>query len=114
MADEKIESPITPASDSDSGKLAIRETSDEKTTTAIDVTETNVNGTLVAGHLDHSNPFADPAVAEHYREVYETSKYESRSAFDPTLEWTKEEERKLVRKLDWHVCLWAVCTSGLL
>jgi hypothetical protein len=114
MADEKIKSPIRPASDSDSGKFATREVSDEKTTTAIDVTDPNVNGTLVADHLDHSNPFADPAVAEHYRELYEKSKYESRGVFNPTLEWTKEEERKLVRKLDWHVCVWAVCTSGIL
>lgn len=109
MAKEKIQSPITPASDSDS----TREESDNKTTTVVDVTENNVRGTLAAGHLDHSNPFADPAVAEHYRDLYEKSQYESRAAFDPTLEWTKEEERKLVRKLDWHVCLWAVCILAL-
>ncbi|KAL9618897.1 MAG: hypothetical protein Q9160_006422 [Pyrenula sp. 1 TL-2023] len=54
-----------------------------------------------------SNPFADPKVAEHYRNIYEEAKYECRHAFDPELEWEPAEEKKLVRKLDWHVCLWA-------
>lgn len=53
------------------------------------------------------NPFADPAVAEHYRAVYEKAQYECRHAFDPELEWSKKEERGLVRRLDWHVCTWA-------
>ena len=53
------------------------------------------------------NPFTDPAVAEHYRQVYEKAKYECRHVFDPDLEWTPKEERKLVWKIDWHVCLWA-------
>lgn len=54
------------------------------------------------------NPFLDPDVAEHWAIVYEKSQYECRSAFDPAFTWTEEEERKLVRRLDWHVCLWAV------
>lgn len=54
-----------------------------------------------------ANPFADPAVAEHYRAVYEKAQYECRHAFDPELEWSKKEERGLVRRLDWHVCTWA-------
>lgn len=54
-----------------------------------------------------ANPFADPAVAEHYRAVYEKAQYECRHAFDPELEWSKREERGLVRRLDWHVCTWA-------
>lgn len=49
------------------------------------------------------NPFKDPVAAEYYRELYEKSQYECRSAFDPDFEWTKEEEQKLVRKLDWRV-----------
>lgn len=59
------------------------------------------DGTLAA------NPFADPAVAEHYRAVYEKAQYECRHAFDPELEWSRKEERGLVRRLDWHVCTWA-------
>ncbi|AET41297.1 uncharacterized protein Ecym_7480 [Eremothecium cymbalariae DBVPG len=59
-----------------------------------------------------SNPFADPYVAEHYRKVYEDSKYECREAFEPDLKWSKEEEKKLVRKLDWRVALTACVLFG--
>lgn len=54
------------------------------------------------------NPFADPDVAERYALIYEKAQYECRHIFDPTLTWTAEEEKALVRKLDWRVCLWAV------
>lgn len=54
-----------------------------------------------------TNPFKDHKTAEFYRRVYEESQYECREAFDPDLEWTREEEKKIVRRLDWHVCLWA-------
>ncbi|KAK1762503.1 MFS permease [Phialemonium atrogriseum] len=53
------------------------------------------------------NPFKDPAVAEHWRKVYDAAKYECRFVFDPEIEWSEEEEKKLVRKLDMRVCLWA-------
>jgi hypothetical protein len=54
------------------------------------------------------NPFLDPDVATHWTTVYEKSQYECRHVFDPTFNWTKEEEKKLIRRLDWHVCFWAV------
>lgn len=57
------------------------------------------------------NPFLDPDVASHWAIVYEKSQYECRHVFDPAMNWSKEEEKKLVRKLDWHVCFWAVSTS---
>lgn len=57
--------------------------------------------------LDEKNPFSDPKVAEFYREVYESSQYECRSAFDPELEWTPAEEKRIVRKLDYRVCAFA-------
>jgi hypothetical protein len=57
--------------------------------------------------LDEKNPFSDPKVAEFYREVYESSQYECRGAFDPDLEWTPAEEKRIVRKLDWRVCAFA-------
>lgn len=56
---------------------------------------------------DSKNPFLDPEVAAYWRSVYENANYECRHAFDPTFTWSEEEERKLVRKLDWRVCLWA-------
>ncbi|AEY97432.1 FAER444Wp [Eremothecium gossypii FDAG1] len=58
------------------------------------------------------NPFEDPNVAEYYRKVYEDAKYECRHAFDPKLTWTKEEERRIVRKLDIHVALVACILLG--
>lgn len=54
------------------------------------------------------NIFSDPKVLAHYTTIYEKANYECRHVLDPNLEWSREEERKLVRKLDWHVCLWAV------
>ncbi|EED17183.1 pantothenate transporter, putative [Talaromyces stipitatus ATCC 10500] len=55
------------------------------------------------------NIFSNPKILEYYTELYEKANYECRHLLDPSLEWTRKEERKLVRKLDWHVCLWA-CT----
>lgn len=54
---------------------------------------------------DSDNPFSDSKVAAYYRDVYENSKYECRGAFDPLFEWEPEEEKKLLRKLDYRVAL---------
>ena len=62
------------------------------------------------GHYFGKNPFSDPATAAHWRDVYEKSRYECRHVFDPEMTWTEEEEKRLVRKIDWRVCLWAVST----
>lgn len=51
------------------------------------------------------NPFKDPVIAEYYRNLYESTKYECRVAFDPEFEWTKAEEKKIIRKLDYRVAL---------
>ncbi|KAK3898171.1 allantoate permease, partial [Staphylotrichum tortipilum] len=66
-----------------------------------------LSGSEEEGYDTEKNPFADPVVAEHWRQVYEKSQYESRHVFDPNLTWTEEEEKKIVRKLDWRICLWA-------
>jgi hypothetical protein len=58
---------------------------------------------------DANNPFLDQEVAEYWRTVYEKAQYECRHVFDPSLTWTAEEEKAIVRKLDWRICLWAVC-----
>jgi hypothetical protein len=60
------------------------------------------------GEAFRKNPFLDPDTAEHWANVYEKSRYECRAQFDPAFTWTEAEEKKLVRRLDWHVCLWAV------
>jgi hypothetical protein len=49
-----------------------------------------------------TNIFADPEVAAYYFSVYEKAQYECRHLFDPELTWTKEEERIILRKLDWR------------
>ena len=67
-----------------------------------------LSGSEEGGYSTEKNPFADPATAEHWREVYEKSQYECRHVYDPTLTWTEAEEKKVIRKLDWRICLWAV------
>jgi hypothetical protein len=54
-----------------------------------------------------ANPFLDPNVAQTYRQIYEEAGYECREVFDPDLQWTQQEEKKLKRKLDLHVAFWA-------
>ncbi len=66
------------------------------------------------GYDHRKNPFKEQTAAEHWRKVYEKSSYECRHVFDPSFTWSEEEEKRLVRKLDWRVCLWAVGTMPLL
>jgi hypothetical protein len=58
---------------------------------------------------DAKNPFLDPEIAQYWRLVYEKAQYECRHVFDPSLTWSEDEEKRLVRKLDLRICLWAVC-----
>ncbi|KIH91955.1 allantoate permease [Sporothrix brasiliensis 5110] len=76
----------------------------------VDVTDNAGLSSDEDGYADDDrtkNPFLDPEAAAYWRSVYEKAKYECRHVFDPTFTWSDEEERRLVRKLDWHVCLWA-------
>ncbi|KAK8187842.1 permease of the major facilitator superfamily [Phyllosticta capitalensis] len=59
-----------------------------------------------SGYTD-GNPFSDPDVADYWRTIYEKAQYECREKFDPDATWTPDEEKRLVRKLDARVCLWA-------
>jgi hypothetical protein len=51
--------------------------------------------------------FSDPAVADFWRRVYDGAKYENRHRFDPGFKWSAAEERKLLRKIDFRIILWA-------
>ncbi|RYP48248.1 hypothetical protein DL768_005855 [Monosporascus sp. mg162] len=51
--------------------------------------------------------FSDPVVASRWRQVYEQAKYENRHRFDPSYQWTAEEELKLVRRIDRRIMVWA-------
>ncbi|RGP69043.1 hypothetical protein FSPOR_4913 [Fusarium sporotrichioides] len=58
-----------------------------------------------ASSIEH--PFSDPEIADRWRKVYEKAEYENRHRFDPSFTWTDGEEKKLVRKIDFRICLWA-------
>ncbi|ODV63520.1 putative allantoate permease [Ascoidea rubescens DSM 1968] len=49
------------------------------------------------------NPFLDPKIADYYRLLYEQRRYECRAHFDPYYVWDEDEEKKLIRKLDYKV-----------
>lgn len=49
-----------------------------------------------------TNVFADPEIRDFYVKMYEKAKYECRHVFDADLTWTAEEEKKLIRKIDWR------------
>jgi hypothetical protein len=49
-----------------------------------------------------SNIFADPEIRDYYVKLYEDAKYECRHVFDADASWTVEEEKAVVRKLDWR------------
>lgn len=85
-----------------------KQVEDDFETTEVSSTEGEIKfDGVFTGSGDHKNPFADPKVAEKFRQLYEDSKYESRHQFDPEFEWTDEEERRVKRKLEWRVAGWA-------
>ncbi|KAH8165214.1 hypothetical protein CIB48_g3022 [Xylaria polymorpha] len=49
-----------------------------------------------------TNPFSNPHVAAQWKKVYDDCQYECRYVFDPTVEWTEEEEKRVIRKVDWR------------
>lgn len=71
-----------------------------------DISDTDIVS-VIDGSGTGGNIFRNPKVAKHFAKLYEDAKYENRHLFDPELEWTPQEEKKLVRKLDWYVTAWA-------
>ncbi|KAI5970191.1 hypothetical protein CANMA_000802 [Candida margitis] len=85
---------------------------DSRITTNLKKEEKDVITTIESGSSFESkqlakNPFLDPKVEEYYRDLYTKSRYESYSAFDPNFEWTEDEERTVIWKLNWRVAFTA-------
>ena len=59
------------------------------------VYSTNDSDSSLAGNI-----FADPEVRDYYIKLYENANYECRHVFDADAEWSAEEEKRIVRKLD--------------
>lgn len=53
-----------------------------------------------------TNPFEDRDIAERWRKIYQSSGYEGLPKYDPDFSWSKDEEKKLVRKIDLKIFLW--------
>lgn len=70
------------------------------------ITYTESNSSLESDEIS-KNPFLDPKVEEYYRDLYEDSNYESYRAFDPQFTWSKEEENKVIKKINLRVALTA-------
>ncbi|KAI1467134.1 MFS general substrate transporter [Daldinia caldariorum] len=91
-------------SDSDPGpetkEITIQDTADSGRTTK------NISEGDEYGSTD-DHVFSDPSVAEYWSAKYEKARYENRHRFDPTYKWTAEEERRLVRKIDARIMVWA-------
>lgn len=47
--------------------------------------------------------FQDPQVADYYRKIYNENNYEGKDHFDPELEWSPAEEKRLLRKTELRV-----------
>ncbi|KAK0215652.1 allantoate permease [Armillaria fumosa] len=55
--------------------------------------------------------FDDPEMAPHY---WPKKEYENIHRFDPSARWTVQEEKALVRRIDWKVMLWAAISFSAL
>ncbi|MCJ1481729.1 hypothetical protein MMC06_001888 [Schaereria dolodes] len=65
----------------------------------------------IKGDIESSTPydsqkgvFSDPDAAGFYQPI---EGYEGAHRFDPVTTWSDQEERSLIRRLDWRICLWA-------
>ncbi|VTO84822.1 unnamed protein product [Fusarium graminearum] len=81
-----------------------------KTTKVVDVKghdQSPLDSGDESGSSSIEHPFSDPEIADRWRKVYEKAEYENRHRFDPSFTWTDGEEKKLVRKINFRICLWA-------
>ncbi|KAL2884902.1 putative transporter YIL166C [Ceratocystis lukuohia] len=81
-----------------------------KRTGSVATSSSHDTGTQATPHVLGSTPnhaFSSPSMAEYWREVYNKAQYENRHRFDPDFEWTADEEKKLIRKIDIRIVLLA-------
>ncbi|KZT50289.1 putative transporter [Calocera cornea HHB12733] len=57
------------------------------------------------------NPFDDPDLAPYLAPI---AKYEGYHRFDPKAHWTEEEEKRIVRKIDFRIMVWTCIMFGAL
>ena len=87
--------------------------SSEKLATTISANSTSVDERAGGGGDESGygssdeHIFSDPSLAEYWHGIYEKAGYENRHRFDPDYKWTAEEEKKLVRKIDLRIMVWA-------
>lgn len=89
----------------DSDRLSVVSSEKKEQVTVIN---TEINDLESSSSENEDHIFQDPIIAEHYKQLYEETQYECRHHFDPEFTWTAEEEKKVVRKSDWYVTLWAL------
>jgi hypothetical protein len=65
----------------------------------------NVSKEIIKAGNNDRDAFVGGGSLEAYEPIPE---YEGRHRHDPKAQWTEEEEKKLVRKLDYRICSW-VC-----
>ncbi|SPO24710.1 related to permease [Ustilago trichophora] len=108
-----VEATVHPLADARHGSVSTSFTDDDKKSGADGAWSPSSNGNAESlvddalAPLSRSHVFQDEKVAEYWRQLYETTKYENRHRFDPTFEWTVEEERKVRRKVDARILVWS-------
>ncbi|KAF9269382.1 MFS general substrate transporter [Marasmius fiardii PR-910] len=66
-------------------------------------TDVEIQGDYGSGR-DHS--FSDPKIADYWRNVYESAKYEGRHRYDPSFTWSASEEIRLKKRVDLCIMSW--------
>jgi hypothetical protein len=109
VLDQVAMAAVPPSTSSKDGRDKHAASIDTKDITSLEPTSASEDSGSVQEFYDVvKNPFLNPDVAAHWRKVYDEAEYECRHVFDPTLTWTEEEEKRVIRKVDWRICAWAV------
>ena len=78
----------------------------KETAFAIDLARSETSSETFAGDVNckgTTDSTDDTSLEKYYVPI---DSYEGRHRYDPRAKWTEEEERALVRRLDWRICGW--------